>query len=52
MVTKKVVDEHGGTIEVVSGRDQGTTFTIRLPLQLGSAPASADTHGPGTLAAT
>ena len=38
VVTKKVVDEHGGTIRVDSSRDQGTTFTISLPLQLGSAP--------------
>lgn len=47
VVTKKVVDEHGGTISVESTRDQGTTFTIHLPLTMGSAPASADTHGPG-----
>ena len=50
VVTKKVVDEHGGSIEVESTKGQGTTFTIQLPLQLGSAPASADTHGPGGLA--
>ncbi|MEO1237140.1 MAG: ATP-binding protein [Planctomycetota bacterium] len=47
VVTKKVVDEHGGTIDVESVRGQGTTFRIRLPLEMGSAPASADTHGPG-----
>ncbi|MEM7626825.1 MAG: HAMP domain-containing sensor histidine kinase, partial [Planctomycetota bacterium] len=47
VVTKKVVDEHGGTISVESTRDQGTTFTIHLPVTMGSAPASADTHGPG-----
>ncbi len=47
VVTKKVVDEHGGTISVESTQDQGTTFTIHLPVTMGSAPASADTHGPG-----
>jgi signal transduction histidine kinase len=47
VVTKKVVDEHGGTIDVESRRDEGTTFTIHLPVQMGQAPASADTHGPG-----
>lgn len=47
VVTKKVVDEHGGTIAVESTRDHGTTFTILLPVAMGAAPASADTHGPG-----
>ena len=51
VVTKKVVDEHGGTISVESTRDHGTTFTIHLPLTMGAAPASADTHGPGVAAA-
>ena len=50
VVTKKVVDEHGGKIKVESKRDQGTTFTIHLPVVMGAAPSSADTHGPGTSA--
>lgn len=29
---KEVVDRHGGTIDVASQRDRGTSFTIRLPL--------------------
>jgi len=31
MVTRKLVDEHGGTIEVKSEVGKGTTFTVRLP---------------------
>jgi signal transduction histidine kinase len=34
-ITKKVVDEHSGTIEVQSEPDQGTTFTVRLPKSRG-----------------
>ncbi|MEJ2739067.1 MAG: ATP-binding protein, partial [Dehalococcoidia bacterium] len=30
-VTKSIIEEHGGTIEVESVENQGTTFTIRLP---------------------
>jgi nitrogen fixation/metabolism regulation signal transduction histidine kinase len=30
-VTKKIVDDHGGSIEVASEIDRGTTFTVRLP---------------------
>jgi len=48
VVTKKVVDEHGGSIGVESQLGSGTTFMIQLPVQMGSAPASADTQGPGT----
>lgn len=46
VVTKKIVDEHGGTIAVESKRGQGTQFLLSLPTNLGQAPASAETHGP------
>jgi len=32
VVTKKIVEEHGGTIEVTSERNRGSTFTIALPV--------------------
>jgi signal transduction histidine kinase len=31
MVTRKIVDEHGGTISFVSEPGKGTTFTMRFP---------------------
>jgi PAS domain S-box-containing protein len=31
LVTRKVIEEHGGTIEVESEKGSGTCFTIRLP---------------------
>jgi PAS domain S-box-containing protein len=31
LVTQKIVNEHGGTMDVVSQPGKGTTFTIRLP---------------------
>lgn len=36
-ITKRVIEQHDGTIEVESSPGQGTTFTLRLPV-----PASAD----------
>jgi signal transduction histidine kinase len=30
-VTKKIIDEHHGSIDVTSKIDSGTTFTVRLP---------------------
>jgi two-component system, sporulation sensor kinase E len=31
MVTRKLIEEHDGTIEVNSQLGKGTVFTIRLP---------------------
>ena len=31
-ITRQVIKQHGGTLEVDSTLGQGTTFTIRLPL--------------------
>jgi signal transduction histidine kinase len=43
-VTRKIVREHRGEIEVVSKVGQGTTFRIKLPL---NPSVKADqTHGP------
>lgn len=32
LITKTIVDNHGGTIELRSARGAGTTFTVKLPL--------------------
>ena len=42
MMTKRIVDRHGGEIEMLSGRGTGTRFTIRLPRAAGSASAAAN----------
>jgi len=34
MVTRKLIEEHGGTIEVNSQLGKGTVFTIRLPFKV------------------
>ncbi|HVT90347.1 MAG TPA: ATP-binding protein [Tepidisphaeraceae bacterium] len=42
-VTKKIIEEHEGTISVKSSGD-GTNFTIRLPVRSSGDPST--THGP------
>jgi PAS domain S-box-containing protein len=41
-VVKRIIDLHGGSVEVASaGLGQGSEFTIRLPISKSSAPATA-----------
>jgi len=42
LVTRKMVEEHGGSIEVVSEEGRGTTFTIRLPYEPLDAAGTPD----------
>lgn len=46
VVTKKVIDEHHGQINVESDRATGTTFTLSLPVKSEVVTAD-DTQGPG-----
>ena len=39
-IARKVVEDHGGTIEVSSAQGEGTTFVIRFPLGKTFAPES------------
>ena len=36
-LSKRIVEEHGGTIDFESEAGKGTTFTVRLPMQMGSS---------------
>lgn len=45
-VAKKIVDEHEGSITVRSSPQEGTTFTVRLPVYQGGIADPAVTHGP------
>lgn len=46
VVTRKIVQEHGGSVEVESKPDDGSTFTILLPCTVDEIPSLADTQGP------
>jgi two-component system, NtrC family, sensor kinase len=43
-VTKKIVEEHEGSISVKSSPEEGTTFTMRLPVRASGDPTA--TYGP------
>jgi signal transduction histidine kinase len=45
-VAKKIVEEHEGSISVKSREGEGTTFTIRLPVNLERMADPSHTHGP------
>jgi signal transduction histidine kinase len=45
-VAKKIVDEHEGSIAVRSAPNEGTSFTIRLPVYHSRAGDPSTTHGP------
>ncbi len=47
-VTRKLVEEHHGRIEVHSAVDEGTTFTVTLPAV--EATDAGETHGPADTA--
>jgi two-component system, NtrC family, sensor kinase len=45
-VTKKIVDEHDGSISVKSTEGEGTIFTVRLPVYSETMSDPSHTHGP------
>jgi signal transduction histidine kinase len=45
-VTKKIVEEHEGSVSVKSTPGEGTTFTVKLPVFNPKSNDSGSTHGP------
>jgi signal transduction histidine kinase len=41
VIRSSIVEMHGGTIDVASAIDQGTTFTIWIPRQAAAAETGA-----------
>lgn len=48
VVTRKIVQEHGGSVEVESKPGEGSVFTMLLPCTVDEIPSLADTQGPST----
>jgi len=46
VVTKKVIEEHHGWVEIESEPGEGSTFTLTIPLAAEGVASAADTHGP------
>jgi signal transduction histidine kinase len=44
-IVYRIVEEHGGTISVVSKLEEGTTFTIRIPYKKKDLKAGAGLSG-------
>lgn len=42
----RIIEQHGGEINVTSRKDEGTVFVVRLPLAEKSAPAQAEAAAP------
>ena len=40
-IVRQVVDQHGGTVDVVSTEGRGSTFTMRLPIAGAAATVPA-----------
>lgn len=47
-VTRKIISEHEGTISARSSSEEGTTFTLRIPVESGHMSDPSMTYGPSS----